>query len=468
MPSSMAMGPEMPSSAAEANSWRIRAPARSATLSDPHTGTFVVPPPSLPLLAEVESSHLTGGHDMEVIDFSDLGKFVGAEHSGRPVHSERMPTQPPRLGAVEFFEADRAELGAPPQSTIGSDNSWRRRASTRDSELLSAEEPASPLRTKVKLRVQIIPSDPSTSPGSSPLFHTRVSPPHHRQHDDRLHPSAVHVQPGHHGHSLQRSPLTPSFREAPIAALDDVISRIKGALDDMHPKEELPPKAQKWIPPALRLKNSSYNIALSSETFDVTASEPPRSPKPAWNAFAVKLPKTPSRNLSAISTRLLLGFQHANVFWSDVYSWVPPISGKSRVDVSVEDHLFGGSSPVPNRVALPRKQLSLSPASIGRAGPIVNLPSKPSGARSVNSVSRAVEALSWRKSPSSQHDTSVSGPWLDTTSRSPPPEVPPATTASLPKSEPTSPSQSTNSQGKPQPKSKTQVSFDVDADLIPC
>lgn len=465
MSSSIAAGSEVPSLAAEVESWRIRALPRSLTLSDSNTGTSVVPPPSLPLLAEVESLHLAGGHDVEVIDFSELGKFVGAERSARSAHSERTPTRPPRLSAADFFEDDRTGPGASSQTATGNDSSWRRRTATHDSQPLS-DDPAPPSRTRNKLRVQIVPSDPSISPGSSPLFHTRVSPPHHRQHDDRLHPSAVHVHPGHHGHSLQRSPLTPSFREAPIAALDDVISRIKGALDDMHPKEELLPKAQKWIPPALRLKNSVHDMARPSEPFDVTASEPPRSPKPAWKVFAVKLPKTPSRNLPALSTRQLLGFQRANVLWSAVYSWVPPIGGKSHVDVSVEDHLFGGSPPAPNRVALPRKQLLLSPASSGQAGPVVNLPSKPSAARSVTSTSREVEAISRRKPSSSQHDNPVSGPGLNTTSRSPPPEVPPGTTASLPKSEPTSPSRSTDSQGKPQPQSKTQVSIGVEIDLM--
>ena len=462
MTSSIATSPEVPLSAIEADSWRSRAPPRSTALPDLDTASSTVPPPSLPLLAEVESLHLTGGRDVEVVEFSDMGKFVGVEPSAGPVLPQRLHMRPPRPGAADFFD-DRAGPGVPAHTAIGSDSSWRRRLPAPDSQPLS-EDLTSPSRTKDKLRVQIIPSNSPSFPSSSPVFHARASPPYHRQHDDRLHLGAV---PSHPGHSSQRSPLTPSFREAPISALDDVMSRIKGALDDMHTKEEPHPKAQKWLPPALRLKNNGHDIAQPSETFDVTASEPPRSPKPVWKVFSVKLPKSSSRGLPPIGARQLLEFQRAAIFWSAVYSRVPPISGQPYVDVSAEDHLFGSSSPTPNRVALPPKRLSLTPAILEQAGPIVNLPSRHARVSSVASASREVEIGSWHKSSASeQHGPLGSGIGLNTISRSPPPEVPLGIAASLPKSEPTSPNCSVDIQGKPHPKTNMHVSTTVEIDPV--
>ncbi|TFY69070.1 hypothetical protein EVJ58_g656 [Rhodofomes roseus] len=373
MSSTAVTGQDQPSAAMEADSWRSRAPPRWTAHVEPAVATAALPPPPLPLLAEVESLHLKGGDDVEVVDFLDLG--------------------------------------------------------------------------------------------SSSLVHSRISPSQHRHHDDRLQSGTSHLPSGHHGHGPQRSPLTSSYREAPMSALNDAISRIKGALDDMHTKEE-PPKLQKWVPPALRLTQGGHDLARPSEVFDVTGKEPPRSPKPAWNVFTVKLPKAASPQLPPVRTKQLHGFRSATSVSTAIYSWVPPISGSSRRDVAVDDYLFGSPTNRPSHtrylVALPPRRY---PVPSDSSGPVVNLPSKPSGAKGTKAVAREAESTSWRRpAPASTRpvqDAADVRPGLDTMSRSPPPEAPFGSIASLPKSEPTSPSRVVGAPAKSQAQSQNIVGSGV-------
>ncbi|KAH9937451.1 uncharacterized protein B0H18DRAFT_970690 [Fomitopsis serialis] len=409
MSSTAMAGQDQLSPAMESDSWR----------------TSALPPPPLPLLAEVESLHLRGGDDVEVVDFSDMGKFVGAETIAEPTLSERSSIRPPRASAVDFFEDDASASGLSLPVAQSDDGSWRRKPMIHDSSTHAAEGTGSTV-LKEHLRVQIIPPDTSGPPGNS-----LVVP---------VHSGTNHMLQGHHGHGPQRSPLTPSYREAPMSALNDVISRIKGALDDMHPKED-PPKPDKWLPPALRPKQGGPDIALPSEVFDVTGKEPPRSPKPAWNAFTVKLSKATSPRLPPIRPKQLHSFRSATFVWSAIYSWVPPIGGNPRRDVAVDDHLFhespGSKGPHARyRVALPHKRPPIPPGESGSAGPVVHLPPKPASTRSAKPVSCEPETPSWRRpAPNSAQlvqDAANVHPGLDTTSRSPPPESEPTSPSRLP------------------------------------
>ncbi|KZT74855.1 hypothetical protein DAEQUDRAFT_720036 [Daedalea quercina L-15889] len=476
--SSTAMAvPESPSSAMEADSWRCRAPPRMTTHVDPGTEISAPPPPPLPLLAEVESFHLTGGDDVEVVDFSDMGKFVGVEGTAEPTRSDRFLARPPRASAIDFFEDDVSVPEASLHVPQSDDSSWRRRNLIYGPSMHAPEGSGTAAATRETLRVQIVPSETPRSPGSSPAVHSRISPPQHRHVDDRPYSGAIHTHSGHHGHGPQRSPLTPSYREAPMSALNDVISRIKGALDDMHTKEESP-KQPKWLPPALRPKQAGHDFAQPTEVFDVTGKEPPRSPRPAWNVFTVKLPKGTLPQLPPIRSKQLQGFRSVTSVWSAIYSWVPPIGGNNRRDVAVEEYLFGGSptsreAHTRYRVALPKRQSPVIPlAKRGDPGPVVNLPSKLSGNRGTKSDVREAETASWRKSPPAPaqqlQDATHVRPGLDTTSRSPPPEAPFGNTASLPKNEPTSPGGPAAPQAKPHPslhKLPASVSFVVNSEI---
>ena len=134
-----------------------------------------------------------------------------------------------------------------------------------------------------------------------------------------------------------------------MSALTDTMARIKGALDGMHTKPPEPPK--KWLPPALREKTDPAApvipdakpepqpqpevqhepppepvIPAAREVFDTTGIEPPRSPKPAWNHFAVHLPRQP-RAIEPVSQKRLRHFYN-QFFLTRVY---PPANGQPAV-----------------------------------------------------------------------------------------------------------------------------------------
>jgi len=95
------------------------------------------------------------------------------------------------------------------------------------------------------------------------------------------------------------------------------------------------------------------------EVFDITIPEPPRSPRPAWNAFVVRLPRF-SRILEPLTKRQF----HLNksppgqVRW-DILSFVPPVKGMTRRDFSLNDVLFPKTQHVRRYVVSLHKPNSL-------------------------------------------------------------------------------------------------------------
>jgi serine/arginine repetitive matrix protein 2 len=259
---------------------------------------------------------------------------------------------------------------------------------------------------------------------------------------------------------------TTVHKEAGLSALDDAMSRIKGALDGMQANDpqrgsaetetqmrstrssipqsppfvkSVPLKEPRWIPPALRVRHQDFDIH-TREAFLVTGSEPPHSPNPA---FVVRLPAV-SRALELLHKRQLnLAKIQFPVRW-DIFSWDPPIEGMNRRDFSLNDLLF--RKPVmfkgkfKYRVSLPRSKLK-TPSATGVAGPRVNLPANPTTSKFNGRLSEADGMATWRKPTSpaptmpETADVPATNSTLDTISRSPPPELPIHSdgTASLPK-----------------------------------
>ena len=179
-----------------------------------------------------------------------------------------------------------------------------------------------------------------------------------------------------------------NHNEAAISALDDAMSRIKGAINGIQAAEtgkemlSLPvvdietstlkatftqgtggsnPMQARWIPPALRFPNIHPD---PRETFDVTGMEPPQSPRPAWKSV-VHLP-TLSPCLEPVSKKQLSLFMKppSPVRW-DILSFDPPVERMNRRDLSLNDVLFGKPLVVGNpshrgkgryRVSLPRSR----------------------------------------------------------------------------------------------------------------
>lgn len=275
---------------------------------------------------------------------------------------------------------------------------------------------------------------------------------------------------GHHQNGVHKSPQGPYYREAPMSTLNDVMARIKGAIDGMHhdgdvskevlkdaPKEspqDVPKDAfqdisretpkdvlinahplQKWLPPAKRPKASPTDIALPAEVFDVTATEPPKSPKKAWNLYTVKV-ATDSRPVQPDPTTQLVWPRNARSVRLEVESWNPPFDPRHRRAASVNDVIFGGPHYIHGQpkysVTLPRRTITRRPIpdpERGSTPPVVNLPASPP--RSRNTATTETQGPSWREAPASPAASwrpllkdSVPDVGLDTVSRSPPPETP--------------------------------------------
>ncbi|KII93639.1 hypothetical protein PLICRDRAFT_171368 [Plicaturopsis crispa FD-325 SS-3] len=455
--------------AGQADSWRAKAhalPHPASHHGHARTAAPSAPPPKPPVLHTVAAlATQADGEELETIDFSELGKLVGDEEVPVALPADDVPaapppphSRPPRPVASDFFDDDPAPVA---KSDLGT---WRRKRSVDLAHETSAtSNTAGDIPTPVILaRVETKASD------DTGRTHRKVSPtPSSQDNEHRtLHPL--------------RS--TSTARDPGISTLDDAMARIKGALDGMQIHEHLskdasssvvasqsasPPKAKvlqgpapsKMEPPA-PVESKSVTPPTPSraydhdahhrEVFDVTRVEPPRSPKPAWNAFPVRLPKQ-SWSLEPVSRRQLTmfrGFPGPPRF--DILSWNPPIETMGR-DFALNNVLH----PLPKayhgklkcRVQLPgRRHLNGTPKVHLPAG---LPPTKGSGVGAFGRPAGANEQSTWRKSTSvvpSAADATPIKSGLDTVSRSPPPDIPADVGATA------STTDAAGSRSKPQPK----------------
>ncbi|KAH0838507.1 hypothetical protein J3R83DRAFT_6824 [Lanmaoa asiatica] len=406
-------------------------------------------PQQLPVLSPPlfqETSGVAADDNLEVVDFSDLGKFVGGEQgslaSVTPAPSSHSPTSSDRhsfsvrLVASDFFE------DVPPQSFVA--KAITSSSSERHTLSIVPEASALPSSEQIQVPSSLIPTAPTQ--GMREHDSHRFSGPNGAHSFMRSHPSPTTPH-----HRLNKGPAP--FRQVTMSALDDVMSRIKGALDNMQvdagrgassnepmdwrtgvakPKVRVlePPistrtlsKDAKWLPPALRQSQQDSD----QEVFGTTGCELPCSPRSA--TFVVKLP-TIFRPVDAIPKRQTHLLKHSSSHVRfDTLSWDPPVDGMSKRDLSVNEILFkrpppGKGSKFRYRVHLPRATRT-HPASL----PKVNLPS---GFPKINTVpgrSKAVDDLpTWRRGPvpSTTQKTALpeeTPPILNVTSCSPPPEL---------------------------------------------
>ena len=258
-----------------------------------------------------------------------------------------------------------------------------------------------------------------------------------------------HPSPTAHYHRLGKGPAP--FRQVTMSALDDVMSRIKGALDNMQvdagrgpssnehvdwragvskpkvrviePSTRTLSKDAKWLPPHLRQPQQDSD----QEVFGTTCCEPPRSPRPV--TLVVKLPTIP-RPVDTIPKRQLHLLKNSSSHIRfDTLSWDPPVDGMTKRDLSVNEILFkrpplGRGNKPRYRVQLPRATRMHSTSL-----PKVNLPSGFPKINTAPARSKAVDDLpTWRRglTPSSATQKTPlideASPILDVTSCSPPPE----------------------------------------------
>lgn len=409
----------------------------------PPIPNFIPPPPSA-----LEESLAEGPEEeLEVVDFSELGKFVGApEVPEVPPADEPPPStqRTPRPVASDFFEDQLPSLVPPSDAEVRP----RRESHDVSRDTVSTNE----------LRKGHDQSQSGSVAESSPISDTVSVDTTHHHVTGSNHPT--HLLPLVAPPRGSRSQSV--YKEAAMSALDDAMSRIKGALDVMQaaeaPKEshlssadsDLPahsaprsaaphslPSAkvvlpkERWVPPAMR----TWHIDVDPrEVFHITGCEPPRSPKPAWNAFTVRLPKI-SQALEPLSKRQLqLSNRPPPAARWDVLSWTPPVPGMNRRDFSLNEILFRKQSTYKNRkyvVLLPRKRPLTSIT--GPKGNIsANTGAKVNGIGAFGRPTVADSSPTWRKAPSAPTPASgvpeplaamPSDSGLNTTSRSPPPEA---------------------------------------------
>ncbi|KIK71310.1 hypothetical protein GYMLUDRAFT_79405 [Collybiopsis luxurians FD-317 M1] len=432
--------PVIPSGSAE--SWRTKPhapPIQTRQASPPppperpRAMSFATPPPSA--LDQVDSIS-----ELEVVDYSDLAKFVGVtetagEESEASQKTEAATTMSPvksrRPVASDFFEEEPSTSTAPaaeilPSMSTRSDTShWRTSKLSRSSSIPQQDENrpsddiSHPTRQSKPAAPEVVVSAPSKPP---PVEKPSAAP------------SAPPV-------AARRN----QYKEAAMSALDDAMSRIKGALDVMHEEEHKssPPESS---PKHLSVPSPSFSPSRPErrispafrgepqpiEPFASTCPEPPRSPKPAWNVFTVNLPKNSVRR-EPIDRRQMAAYNKYQPFRWDILSFVPPVDGMSKKELSLNTVLFqksyyyrGYKGKLKYPVSLPKA----SPSTLR-----VNLPSRTLSSRSVPSAGAfgkptgADGASTWRKSNQPARvnvEESESAVGLNTTSRSPPPEPEPA------------------------------------------
>lgn len=448
------------SPATQADSWRSKAPLKNSVTETldaesvtvvkknsqigfpaPHDNSV---PSSLPPQPPPDLHNLSIKPDeqVEIVDFEDLGKFLG----NAPQESFVPPKPPQRFSnrpvASDFFREESVE----PEPL-----SWRRQAvipqttsapdglRTQTMPIFSGEP--SP-ETDLSATEQKSSQSPSMSPSK------RLSHGDHSTSNPQISPVL----------SVLRSPRVSHFREAPMSALTDTMSRIKGALDGMQ-CQDIPPK-DKAIADKARFSvsetllrdniphqdDSAPLLSHHPEEF-VSRIPPPPSPKPVWNTYTVKVPKVSQQREPLPKKQVhYWNLPYPAVRW-EILSWDPPVEGMNKRDLSRDDIFhrkipFKGGKP---RVLLPQSNnqqainpptsykdtSTISTSMVIDARVRVKLPSGPSKFPITTSTENTRELVyipSWRRSanPPSlakmEQTHVVLSEELNTTSRSPPPD----------------------------------------------
>jgi serine/arginine repetitive matrix protein 2 len=408
------------------------------------TPTFIASPPSA--LEQVES--IAGGQDdLEVVDFSDMGKFVGASEAVEAV-SDPSPavkinagvlSRPPRPVASDFFDESSLSGNTNKESEFGVKGDTIEYGGVSSQTVLLQDNDKGNEDQNIFLNGSFsTDTTPTTSMASTkePLSHV-----------DQEHGGPTNVPLNLNSQRTLRN--QGFYKEAAMSALDDVMSRIKGALVGMQvnevPKDlsqteesrttstaapQGAPK-ERWVPPALRPRNFDQGDE-PQEVFLVTIVEPPTPP--TGSSLVVRFPSIPRPPMDGINKRQLHLFSRPPLPpRMDILSFDPPIHDINRRDLSVNSVLF--RIPLPGFKGKFRYQVTL-PRS---RGPRVHIPaSKLPGVGAFGRPTISDGATTWRKSASPPTKAEENMPFatgLSTMSHSPAPQDPPveASSPSMPK-----------------------------------
>ena len=448
------------------DSWRVKSnPPPQQQQIQPRasaTPSFIAPPPSA--LEQVEFIADGAQGDLEVVDFSDMGKFVGASEVIETI-SDPSPavkinagvlSRPRRPVASDFFDeaslscnnAKEGEFGVRrkmPQDSIapldGKDDVIEHSDVSSQVVLLQDNDKGNEdqsifLDGSFSTDTTSITSLASTK---EPLSHLD------QEHGGQL----VNVPLNLNSH---RTPRNQGFyKEAAMSALDDAMSRIKGALVGMQVNEvskdlsqaglsdqesrattttaPLAASKERWVPPALRQRTFDQGDE-PQEVFLVTVVESLRPTPPAGSPLVVRFPSVSRSPMESINKRQLHLFSKFPLpVRMDILSFDPPIPDINRRDLSVNSVLFrpplqGFKGKFRYEVALPRSR-----------GPKVPIPtSKLPGVGAFGRPTVSDDAITWRKSASSPAKAEENMPpaaGLNTMSHSPAPQDQPTAASSI-------------------------------------
>jgi serine/arginine repetitive matrix protein 2 len=425
---------------AKVDSWRSKA-APLPPIQPPPPPSALPKPSTLPS-HELESLSLPPGDDLEVVDFSDLGKLVGEESpttlvppptSAPPAPSLTSPTvgpssrRPPRPHASDFFEVPVDGAALAPSSD---------QHTAAKSETSSWRKPTEVAGSSLEVNVTVANAAESTSlvphTASEAPVTPKVSPPLASIPRRSTLSSADQPQFRMSGMPSPTQPKHP-YKEAPMSALTDTLSRIKGALHGMQSSQDSTSRAEGLNPlspsaiafPRARANGShSKQSSLLDFSFDhpqLTQLARPTTPPP--NLTVIRLPRK-SRPQTVVGTRQL----H---FWKlppraprmDILTWDPPIKDLNRRTWSRDEMFFPPEKSLvvrlPGSTSSSRSEgTSTLPPDRKLPGPTprVQLPSARGHDRSASAATAQLPSP-----PNSD---------FNPTSRSPPPELPASTTKS--------------------------------------
>lgn len=404
------------SSTPQAESWRARNPS-SPKQNQGHPPVSDLFSASGPSAVEQIASIADSASDLEVVDFAEMGKFIGVsepseKHSGLAQATKAVvtSTKPPRPSASDFFDDSNSQ----PDVKSADFGAWRKKVEVSKE---VKDEVVSTSGDESNIETVGVPEESTTK---EPLSHLATQG------------QTVHV-PIHH--MSPRSSLRPQFS---MSALDDTMSRIKGVLVGMHandtpamspgqdsqskktayytPHTPLRQTTGRWVPPAMRARDCD-DFPEPQDLFSVTIVNRPTTPP---MEIPVSLP-TLSRPFEAIHKRQLLVFHRppppARL---DILTFDPPIPDMRRTWL-INDVLFRSTSAsfkstFKYRVVIPTAHImkaaySVKLNSVGAFG-------RPNVADGVTSWRKPLQAISTLF----KHDESILETGLDTTTRSPPPE----------------------------------------------
>ncbi|KAG8747993.1 hypothetical protein FRC10_009745 [Ceratobasidium sp. 414] len=350
------------SAAATLSSWRTKPePEPSATSASPETQPTVTqhdlvqqtpptvklgPSEGMGLIEELDQAD----EPVEILDFSDMSKLAGRRTS---VTGTSDLTRTRRSISDDFL--DEIPSGRRPSQVQPPFTHWNR-----DSRHERPHGDHSEDRARV----------PSTSSGKHP------SGPNRASQDGAGAKFPMPAAP-----NQLALPSRSGFKEAPISALDDVMSRIKGVLTGMHADNERPTSSTSQLPvpglsppapaptsatshaltrpnigaaprwkgdgvanwrdsPNKRPLNAPLPEAQPTEPFATTRSERPDTPPSAWKTYPVHLNKSSVvRPAMPKKQATLAKLPPMPVRW-DILTWDPPVERMSTRTLSRDDTFF--------------------------------------------------------------------------------------------------------------------------------